>query len=168
METSKTPLADEISAYIAHRIRGTAYWGETPFDVAAATQLGFQFWQGGSPAEIGVPLPSYFRHVLNLYPWGGYDVPGGVEMRLLKLADGSRVPDDAVMEDLAAWVFSAVNQGPTLVHCQVGLNRSALVAGLVLVRHYGMAPVDAIAMLRKERGPAVLCNPAFEQWLLRQ
>jgi len=165
---SKTPLSDEVEAYIARRYRGIAYWGETPFDVAAASQLAFQFWQGASPAEIGAPLPGYFKHVLNLYPWGSYEVPKGTEIRVLKLADGSRTPDESVLEDLASWVFSSIQQGPTLVHCQVGLNRSALVAGLVLVRHYKMTPVDAIELLRKARSPAVLCNPAFEQWLLKQ
>jgi protein-tyrosine phosphatase len=45
------------------------------------------------------------------------------------------------------------------------LNRSALVAGMALILD-GWKPADAIALLREKRSPAVLCNPAFEQWLL--
>jgi len=55
--------------------------------------------------------------------------------------------------------------GVTLVHCQAGINRSGLVTALALVEE-GMKAVDAIALLRAKRSPAVLCNRAFEQWLL--
>ncbi len=51
------------------------------------------------------------------------------------------------------------------MHCQAGINRSGLVTALALVEE-GMKAVDAIALLRAKRSPAVLCNRAFEQWLL--
>jgi len=54
--------------------------------------------------------------------------------------------------------------GPTLVHCQAGLNRSSLVAARALVLG-GMTADDAIALIREKRSPACLCNPAFERWL---
>lgn len=53
-----------------------------------------------------------------------------------------------------------------LVHCQMGLNRSALVAGLVLV-HNGMAGSQAVARLQ-ERRPGALYNEAFAQYLSEQ
>jgi hypothetical protein len=165
---SKTPLSDEMAAYTARRINGIAYWGNTSFDVAAATQLDSFFWQGASPAEVGAPLPEHFRYVLNLFPSESYGLREGTQIRAVRLMDGSTVPDRAVLDDLVNWVVRSISKGPTLVHCQVGLNRSALIAGLVLVREYGMTPDDAIAMLRRIRSPAVLCNPAFEQWLRKQ
>lgn len=164
---SKTPISDEVAQYAQHEISGTAYWGNTPFRVAAVTQLADRLWVGCSPAEVGMPLPSYFKYVLNLYPWVSYQLSGAAEIQSVKLMD-AEVPDEKQLDDLQAWVNGARQHGPTLVHCQVGLNRSPLIAGLVLVRNFDMTPDDAIAMLRKERSPAVLCNPAFEKWLREQ
>jgi protein-tyrosine phosphatase len=79
--------------------------------------------------------------------------------------DSDVLPDAKVLEDLADWVNEKRALGPTLVHCQAGLNRSALVAGLALIRS-GMAPRDAIALLRQKRSSDVLFNKAFERWLL--
>jgi Dual specificity phosphatase, catalytic domain len=53
-----------------------------------------------------------------------------------------------------------------LVHCQMGLNRSALVAGLVLV-HNGMSGSDAVTRLQ-ERRPGALYNEAFAAFLAEQ
>ena len=55
---------------------------------------------------------------------------------------------------------------PVLVHCQAGLNRSSLVAARALMFE-GRPAVDAIAVVRKRRSPACLCNQAFEEYLLR-
>jgi protein-tyrosine phosphatase len=53
-----------------------------------------------------------------------------------------------------------------LVHCQMGLNRSALVAGLILV-HTGMAGAAAVARLQ-ERRPGALFNERFCEYLGQQ
>ena len=53
-----------------------------------------------------------------------------------------------------------------LVHCQMGLNRSALVAGLILV-HTGMAGDAAVARLQ-ERRPGALFNDRFCEYLGQQ
>jgi hypothetical protein len=50
-----------------------------------------------------------------------------------------------------------------LVHCQMGLNRSALVAGLILV-HNGMPGADAVRRLQ-ERRPGALYNEVFCAYL---
>mgnify|MGYP001561544085 FL=1 len=68
---------------------------------------------------------------------------------------------------LGAIVNGFAKRGPTLVHCQAGLNRSGLVAANAL-RLRGMPASEAIALLRRQRSPAVLCNSAFEEWLLRR
>jgi protein-tyrosine phosphatase len=59
----------------------------------------------------------------------------------------------------------AKDLGPTLVHCQAGLNRSGLICALALVAD-GCAPADAITLLRERRCSAVLCNEAFERYVL--
>lgn len=60
---------------------------------------------------------------------------------------------------------SYLTNGAISHNCQAGFNRSGLIAGLALVLD-GMAPVDAIALMRAQRSPLVLCNPVFENWLL--
>jgi protein-tyrosine phosphatase len=51
------------------------------------------------------------------------------------------------------------------VHCRLGLNRSGLVTGLMLIDE-GYRAEDAIHLLRDLRSPLVLQNPAFERYLL--
>lgn len=51
-----------------------------------------------------------------------------------------------------------------LSHCGMGLNRSALVAALIMMRN-GLPAARAIAQLR-ERRPGALFNATFADWLL--
>lgn len=53
-----------------------------------------------------------------------------------------------------------------LSHCGMGLNRSALVAALVMMRG-GMSARAAVDQLR-ERRPGALFNEVFANWLLAQ
>jgi protein-tyrosine phosphatase len=62
------------------------------------------------------------------------------------------------------WVNACRAAGPTLVHCQAGLNRSSLVIARALILS-GMPSVAAIALIREKRSPACLSNPSFERWL---
>lgn len=52
-----------------------------------------------------------------------------------------------------------------LSHCGMGLNRSALVAALILM-HGGMSPRRAVEQLR-ERRPGALFNQVFADWILQ-
>jgi hypothetical protein len=156
-----------------HHIEGIATQGNTPFTCPLITPIDENFWQGG--CIQGVALQGYFKHIISLYPWERYnpgfendspefDLDSFVEVRLY---DGPTVPNEEQLYNLAKHINFCRKHGRTLVHCQAGLNRSGLLAGLALVLG-GMAPVDAIAKLRAGRSPAVLCNPKFEQWLLQQ
>lgn len=63
--------------------------------------------------------------------------------------------------------------GRVLVTCQMGINRSALVAALVLVRHYGLKPTSALAEVRTFRRAPIagwkpLTNQSFVEYLLTQ
>jgi hypothetical protein len=51
-----------------------------------------------------------------------------------------------------------------LSHCGLGLNRSALVAGLILM-HHGMTGPEAVERLRARR-PGALFNELFSKYLL--
>ena len=54
-----------------------------------------------------------------------------------------------------------------LIRCQAGLNRSGLVMALVLIRE-GYSPVEAIDLIRAQRGSDAMCNHIFERWLLEE
>lgn len=149
-----------------HHIEGFAREGNTPFSCPLITPVDDSLWQGG--CINGANLQGYFKHVVSLYPWERYtpgcELDSFTEVRLY---DGPTVPDTRQLFALARWVNLCRSQGRTLVHCQAGLNRSGLLAGLALVLS-GVTPTTAIAALRAHRSPAVLCNPKFEAWLLRQ
>lgn len=146
------------------RMRGTAIHGNTPFDVPYISEVTDNLWQGG--CTNGLMLPPHIDHLVSLYPWERYtrrhELKSNLSVRLYDSVDGFD-PDQFVA--LAQWVNVCRRSGPVLVHCQAGLNRSGLVAGLALVLD-GMAPSEAVALLREKRSPAVLCNPVFAAWLL--
>lgn len=135
----------------------------TPFRVPLISHVVGNLWQGG--CVDGVRLPDDFEFVVGLTNSQHY-VLGPDTVRVeVAMDDSPIVPDRKSLFDLARVTSAFCAKGKTLVHCQAGFNRSGLIAGLALVLD-GMAPVDAIALMRAQRSPLVLCNPVFENWLL--
>lgn len=144
-----------------HHIEGIAREGMVPFKVTLFSQITESLWTGGCPRGIA---PEHFKFIFCLYPWEAYNVhEHQIHMRL-QMFDHGELPDRVLLIALANMVNLACTVGPTLVHCQAGLNRSGLVAALALIVG-GMEPDAAIALLREKRCDAVLCNRAFEGWL---
>ncbi len=147
---------------VRHRMRGTTVHGGLHFDVPFVSRIDGNLWQGG--CEDGLVLPSHIRHLVSLYPWEQYDVrhdlASALTVRMYDALDQTFEQVDAI----AAWVVSCMDDGPTLVHCQAGLNRSSLVAARVLMLA-GRTADEAITLIRDQRSPACLCNPAFETYL---
>jgi len=74
------------------------------------------------------------------------------------------LPDLGKLHAVASLGARLVSNGEkVLVHCGMGLNRSALVAGLVLI-YLGMRGEDAVALLREKR-PGALFNENFASYL---
>ena len=119
-------------------------------------------YQGG--CVMGVDLPKEFKHVLSLYPWEAYFLDAETDRVEIKMHDSLDQALDQVPE-LADLVAEMVEDGPTLVHCQAGINRSALVCATYLVRHTGRTPDEAISLLRERRGEVVLANRSFEEYV---
>lgn len=155
---------DAMADLTSHYIQGIAVQGNTWFRCPLVTHVIDDLWQGGCPSA---GVPAYFRFVLNLYPWVSYPVPETTELRTEQLYDSTDIASTGLLYELAEWVNEKRAIGPTLVHCQAGLNRSALITGLALVLG-GMTGQEAIALLREKRSPAVLCNEAFARWLRAQ
>ena len=113
---------DELSAEFLGRmadltsqhIEGIAVMGNTPFSCPIISQIDGNLWTGGCPAP---EVPSYFKFVLNLYPWMPYIVPAGTEVKAVALYDDSGLPSVDKLEGLADWVNEKRKLGPLLVHC---------------------------------------------------
>jgi hypothetical protein len=74
------------------------------------------------------------------------------------------LPDLERVHGVARLGASMVGAGrKVLSHCEMGLNRSALMAGLILV-HRGMSGAEAIELI-KNRRPGAFNNDRFEQYL---
>lgn len=119
-------------------------------------------WVGGAPVMMP---PAHFHFLVNLHSVARYDLhPHQMQVSAL-VYDAPVVPESGLLRHLSILVRDFMARGPVLVHCQMGINRSALVAALALIEG-GMAPAAAIALLREKRCSAVLCNGTFERWLL--
>jgi protein-tyrosine phosphatase len=74
------------------------------------------------------------------------------------------LPDLDKLHAVARLGASLVSAGhKVLSHCGMGFNRSALVAGLILV-HLGMTGEEAFTLLRRKR-PGALFNDVFADYL---
>lgn len=144
------------------RMVGRAYHGNTPFDVPYVSQITDDLWTGG--CTDGLVLPDVIAHVVSLYPWERYTVQHEVRSVLSVVMYDSTDQGYEQVDAIAAWINVCRKDGPTLVHCQAGLNRSGLTAARALMLG-GMTATEAIALLREKRSPAVLCNGSFEAYL---
>ena len=82
-----------------------------------------------------------------------------------RMGDSTAQPLEQV-DSIAQWVNDRRSEGPTLVHCQAGLNRSSLIVARALILAEQCTPQEAVDLLRRKRSPACLCNKAFEAWVL--
>jgi protein-tyrosine phosphatase len=150
---------------LRQRITGTTVHGDMDFDAPYMTEVADNLWQGGC-AE-GLVLPAFIDHVLSLYPWEAYAVRHHLtSFREVRMYDDANQALEETVPELATWVNHCRQTGPTLVHCQAGLNRSGVVVAYALMLD-GMSAAEAIARIRERRSPSVLCNPQFERWLRR-
>lgn len=146
------------------RMQGVAYHGNTPFDVPFISHIDGNLYQGGT--QFGLVLPEHIEHLISLYPWEKYTVNHELKTEhYVKMYDSLDQAFDQV-DEIARLVVECEKDGPTVVLCQAGLNRSSLVAARSLMLSRGLRGQEAVAFVRERRSPACLCNPAFEDWLV--
>lgn len=145
------------------RLHGMTHHGHIRIDVPVITLVEGNLWQGG--CENGLILPDDIRYLVSLYKWESYEYDSLDADPVVIEAFDSLDQDPKEFIELARLTKGFADKGPTLVHCQAGLNRSGVVAALVLVMN-GYSPEEAIEKLRESRSPAVLCNPSFEEFVL--
>lgn len=138
---------------------------DTPPATPIFSHIQGNLWMGGTPAHPSKPALDAFQYIICLYPWEPYELDDHHVFIQAKLFDHGIIPDRGLLYSLATFVNYARLYGNVLVHCQQGWNRSGLVTALSLILG-GDRPEDAIALLRKQRCPEVLCNKVFELWLM--
>lgn len=166
MKKFEDPTAFEIRFDpTVQRMRGTAVHGNMDFDAPFISEIVPGFYQGG--CRNGLVLPSNITHVVSLYKWERYKRHANVKtFKEVTMYDSLDGPDREEILSLATLVNECRADGPTLVHCQAGLNRSGLVAATALMLE-GRSAEESVNLLRESRSPAVLCNPVFEEWIFR-
>lgn len=165
-ETTADPTAIPLGVDPTYqRMIGRTYHGNMQFDVPYMSQITDNLWMGGCDPLL--VLPPNIKHVISLYPWAQYRTNHTVSSRLevMMLDSEDQEIDYYTMKRIVSWVRACEVDGPTLVHCQAGLNRSGLVVAAFLLDQ-GKSGEEAINMLREARSPAVLCNKSFEDWVL--
>lgn len=155
-------VPDQQADLTTHHIEGIAREGNKAFSVALFSQIEGNLWSGGCPRG---KAPEHFQFIFCLYPWEPYALHEHQVHLQVKLFDHADLPDLALLTSIARMVNLARAVGPTLVHCQAGLNRSGLVSALALMLE-GRTAEEAIWLLRTQRCDAVLCNKAFETFLV--
>lgn len=163
MERFEPALADLES----HHIEGFVKHTGAVLKVPLYTEVALNLYMGGCPVDTA---PSWADTIVNLYPWQEYGIGEGQTIIQHAMMDSPETQAPEVLHRLADIVNVGRLYGRVLVHCQAGLNRSGLIVALALFKtaqyHQNMA--GAIKHLRDKRSESVLCNTAFEKWLLDQ
>ncbi|QNJ56894.1 PTPc tyrosine phosphatase [Mycobacterium phage Reindeer] len=160
------PTAFEIATDpLRFRFHGWTAHGNIEFDVPFISEVADNLWQGG--CESSLVLPTFIKHVVSLYPWEKYIVEHELlSEKSIKMYDSVNQSVHQV-DEIAEWVNECRKTGPVLVHCQAGLNRSALIAARAIWKSDDfLTGREIIDHLRSTRSEAVLCNPAFEAEVL--
>ena len=171
--------AGEFEVPIFSRLTRLLWMGCSPAEFPdELEEHGYQPWDGsGRVVRWAVPVQCHwlyqgdppmprFDAILNLYVWGEYAVPDGVDYYDFEMFDSEDGPEKGQVIDLADWVIDRIRDGKrTLVHCQAGLNRSSLISAVVLMRFKKMSADEAINHIRERRSAMCLCNETFEDFL---
>jgi hypothetical protein len=150
--------------------RGTGRATSIPLCLEPWNEVAPGLFQGGhdvrSQSRTACVVTDEFDLVVSLTTREGYGPDEGIEHHVARMADaGVDAGIAARVDELAGLTTEAVGAGRrVLVRCSGGLNRSGLVVGATLVR-LGHAPDDAIALVRRARGPWALTNPGFVSYL---
>ena len=131
--------------------------------IPAWTVIGDHLILGAHPAD---KMPPNVDAIANVDSFRFYDVPDGILYLHFAYRDANVIPDPTDLHIAAGFLNDLRAGGKTVfIHCRLGLNRSALLTGLVLIDE-GYRATDAIEMMRSLRSPHVLENKTFERYLL--
>lgn len=93
------------------------------------------------------------------------NTPNSVLYIFWPIDDRPELPDERLLATIGQLGASLLAQGHKVVcQCGMGQNRSALVAGMILL-HCGLSGAEAVTLIRSHREGA-LWNPTFRNYLL--
>ena len=125
---------------------------------------------GGSSAfgiQDATVTKEHFDTVITLYAWAR---PADWFVKEIRFGILDSDMGDFDMNEIHRLVLDAHGDWKAgkrvLIRCQAGINRSSLIAALVLIRD-GYSAKKAIDLLREKRGGAVLANANFYDWLMQ-
>jgi protein-tyrosine phosphatase len=133
--------------------------------IPAWTVIGDHLILGAHSADT---MPPNVDVIANVDSFRFYDVPDAVLYMHFAYRDTNAIPDTTELHIAARFLNDLRAAGKTVfIHCRLGLNRSGLMTGLVLIDE-GYAAEDAITLMRHLRSPFVLENETFERYLLAE
>ena len=92
------------------------------------------------------------------------EIPGQLLYLYFPFEDEENLPDKQRLHAIARLGARLIQEGnPVLVHCGMGHNRSALLAGVILT-YLGMSGADAVTLIREKRKGA-LYNKTFAAYV---
>lgn len=117
----------------------------------------------GHTLSLGGCLTNYqdFDYVICLTPDVVSHNRTGMPTFYLPFNDTRQLPSERLVTDAVDVVGWCMRRGNTLVHCNAGVNRSAMIVALWMVNVTGMSPLNAIQHLRAVRSQSVLSNETF-------
>jgi hypothetical protein len=163
MSSISVQLEDSIADFNNHRIEGFARHGGKQFSVPLFSHIEGPIWMGGCPVA-GTDFHHQFDYIINLY--GMKYEPAQKQVVIYRPFLDSYDSPNVDFKSLVKLICSLPNSAKVLIHCQAGLNRSGLVTALVMMQASNMSGQEAINLLREKRCAEVLCNGAFESFVL--
>ncbi len=141
----------------------------SPWDeIVPGLWIGCHDYDGPNGERMRAVVGSEFDLVVSLFKWPFHGPDEGIEERYLPISDNyiepwalQHIEKEA---ENAYWAWRSGRR--VLVRCRAGLNRSALVVGLMLLCD-GYPGREAVDLIREKRSPYALCNRFFESYLLK-
>jgi len=127
-------------------------------------QVHENLWLGSYPDKH---LHPRFKYSLSTNQTADYQYTSNQLVISAPFGDIAWLPPVERIEELGKLLYDLSQNGPTLVHCAAGINRSSLICGIALL-HYGFSGVEAVELIRKKRYKMCLSNHVFREWLEEQ
>lgn len=138
------------------------------FDHTMITHIQAGLHLGGCRAAGLLPIPAHIDHIVRLTTADFYDphsAPQLLSNTVLDVLDTAS-QDLKVLWPVAEHIADSIPESENvLIHCQMGINRSAALMARVVMLRNGCTADEAIALLRARRSPFVLFNEHFVEQL---
>ncbi|MFD6936062.1 protein phosphatase [Streptomyces goshikiensis] len=140
---------------------------QSPWDeISPGLWMGGHVWNDPAGEPRPVVVADEFDLVISLFTRSGHGPAPGTEHLVAEMPDAVLTAGQLhTVRGLARAASRALDAGRTiLVRCHSGYNRSGLVVAQCLVER-GLAPAEAIALIRRRRSPWALHNAVFTAYL---